>query len=1187
MRLKSLSIKGFKSFADPVKIDFDEGITCIVGPNGSGKSNVSDALRWVFGEQSARTLRGYKMEDVIFAGTEKRRKQGLAEVTVVIDNSDRMLDIEYNEVEITRRLFRSGESEHRINGNKCRLMDVRDLIVDTGVGVDGYSIIGQGKVEELVSNRNDGRRSMIEEAIGIVAYREKKGETLRKIEKASQNLERVNDILIDIEGRIGPLKIESEKAEKYNELSGLRKDIDMNLMLYEIRKSEGRHLKAEEDEGNIEKELNEKRACIDELKSSQKSRYEEMNELKVSLSDTKNSILEITQKISDIQKRNEIDDKERINLISRKEAVIADIERVKTDINELKDKDDNLAESISALGGKLASAKEELLKLDEKINKNTDESGACGIEQRLTELKTSREELSKKISRNEIDSEKYAAKINFLTDKKQSLEEALDKNTAYLEEEEKRRQESQRKRKELASTLDGLKVLETELLAGKQTLIEESKEAEEALEKAVAKEQSIGARIEAIEELEKRAKKDSASEVLFNAGIKGLKGEFRDYIGVKEDYITPIAAALKPYETAIVCDDSADAIDGIKWLSQNKAGRAAFITSKPTSGRNSHSFQDEDGFECTAKSVVNVEKSGYDNLLRLFERVYIFSNVKSAVKASSKLKAGEVIVTMDGTTVSPAGAMTGGSRDEIEKGAIARKNQISRLKAGLVDAIKDKGKSLMNKEAIAIKLNDLEDEILNAKNNKDDADRALKALDMDSDYRAKEEKRRREESENAKGELAAIMSDIENTKGIIEDAKKNMDDAKQKLVMVDVELSQMNVSMEEIMKMRREMEALKEGKKNEIASLETEVKSLHRERATMAMAIGKRDEEIAIKNENLKTIEQRLSEVSCDKNDDGELAKLNDEKAELYEKSAKISELEDELSKKNNEVQAEIEKNYASIMDLEKSKERLLSSKQRSTALIQSIKNRMYLDYDVPFATVKEREVKDVNYKDDRARLDELNRKIKQLEPVNMMAIDEYKKEGERYEFLSSQRDDITASIDDLKKVLKDVDNRIRDKFSEGFKVVQENFKKLFYEMFDGGKAELILADADDVLESNIDIIAEPPGKRFKNIGLLSGGEKTLTALCLMFSILMLKPSPFCILDEVEAALDDVNIERFVRQIKTFDNILFTIITHQKATMEKADSLYGVTMPERGISKVLSIRLSEASEYLDKENDNG
>ena len=487
MRLKSLSIKGFKSFADPVKIDFDEGITCIVGPNGSGKSNVSDALRWVFGEQSARTLRGYKMEDVIFAGTEKRRKQGLAEVTVVIDNSDRMLDIEYNEVEITRRLFRSGESEHRINGNKCRLMDVRDLIVDTGVGVDGYSIIGQGKVEELVSNRNDGRRSMIEEAIGIVAYREKKGETLRKIEKASQNLERVNDILIDIEGRIGPLKIESEKAEKYNELSGLRKDIDMNLMLYEIRKSEGRHLKAEEDEGNIEKELNEKRACIDELKSSQKSRYEEMNELKVSLSDTKNSILEITQKISDIQKRNEVDDKERINLISRKEAVIADIERVKTDINELKDKDDNLVESISALGGKLASAKEELLKLDEKINKNTDESGACGIEQRLTELKTSREELSKKISRNEIDSEKYAAKINFLTDKKQSLEEALDKNTAYLEEEEKRRQESQRKRKELASTLDGLKVLETELLAGKQTLIEESKEAEEALEKAVAK----------------------------------------------------------------------------------------------------------------------------------------------------------------------------------------------------------------------------------------------------------------------------------------------------------------------------------------------------------------------------------------------------------------------------------------------------------------------------------------------------------------------------------------------------------------------------------------------------------------------------------------------------------------------------------------------------------------------------
>lgn len=1187
MRLKSLSIKGFKSFADPVKIDFDEGITCIVGPNGSGKSNVSDALRWVFGEQSARTLRGYRMEDVIFAGTEKRRKQGLAEVTVVIDNSDRMLDIEYNEVEITRRLFRSGESEHRINGNKCRLMDVRDLIVDTGVGVDGYSIIGQGKVEELVSNKNDGRRSMIEEAIGIVAYREKKGETLRKIEKASQNLERVNDILIDIEGRIGPLKSESEKAEQYRELSNVRKEIDMKLMLYEIRRGENKYLKAVVDEENIEKELNEKKACIEELKNSSKRSYEEINELKAKLSETKNGILEITQKISDIQKRNEISDKERANLLSSKEAVMADIERIKSDIKELKGKEDDLAENIEVVNDKRNAAKEELLKLNEKTCKNVDEGGALDIERRLSELKTDRDELARKISGSEIDSEKYAAKVKFLSDKKQSIEEAIDRNEAYLKEEEKRRLESDEKRKELNSTFEKFKTLEMELEAGKQVLLAETQKAGEILDKAIAKEQSARARMEAIEELEKRAKNERATEVLFAAKIKGLKGEFRDYIGVNEDYITPIAAAFKPYETAIVCDDDSDAIDGISWLSEHKAGRATFITSKPSGKKNSHMLSNEDGFKCMAQSVVKIEKSGYDNLLRLFEGVYIFSDVRHALKAAERLEEGEIIVTMDGTTVLPAGTITGGSVGEIEKGAIARKSRLSSLRASLDKAIREKGESLMNKEALAIKLNDLEDELSKAKRGKDDTDRALKALDMDCEYRAKEEKRRMEERDEAKDELVTTMADMEKTEDLIKNAKKTMNKAKGELIMVEAELSKTSVSMEEIIKTRRETELLKEGKKNEIASLETEINSLNREKDMVSTAIRKRDEEIDLKDVNLKTIETELSKVSTDKKDDGELERLSSKKTELEAQSNEISEREDTISKKNNEVQAEIEKNYEMITELEKSNERLLSSKQRSTALIQSIKNRMYLDYDVPYASVKDNEIEEVNYREDRTRLDDLNRKIKSLEPVNMMAIDEYKKEGERYEFLSSQRNDITASIDDLKKVLKDVDRRIRDKFSEGFSVIQENFKKLFFEMFDGGKAELILADADDVLESNIDIIAEPPGKRLKNIGLLSGGEKTLTALCLMFSILMLKPSPFCILDEVEAALDDVNIERFIRQIKAFDNILFTIITHQKATMEKADSLYGVTMPERGISKVLSIRLSEADEYIDKENDNG
>lgn len=1186
--LKKLEAHGFKSFADKIEIDFRNGITGIVGPNGSGKSNVIDAVRWVLGEQSPKTLRGSRMEDIIFNGTSHRKPLGAAEVSLTFNNSEKFLSIDYSEVTITRRLYRSGESEYLINKTPCRLRDIRELLMDTGIGIDGYSLIGQGQIDSILSNKPDERRQIFEEAAGIVKFKSRKSEAEKKLNNTNQNLLRIEDILRELELRIEPLKKQSEKASSFLVLSEELKELELNLYLKEIEDVKLK-LGAEEEQFKIVKaQHSDYVSKKEDIASEQSKCQKKIEDLQNDIQNLRENYFEITNLIKELE-GDKVLYQEKIQNIDN------NISRIDSEILDLSTEDENINNQLV----KLTEEKENLDRLlaesnELLVNENTKfESNINFISNHQKEL----EDLKGKVIEvlNRISSSK--SEVNSINTMKENILNRIQKieyERTNLSENEKENSENLKMAAEEVNKIkDSLKQKTME----KEELIKQNNEVRnkyQSLLKVYEKEKNS---LRDMESQRRILDQMEQSFEGFNASVrktlqlckknkelgKGVHGVVAQLMSIPKEYEIAMEVSLGYSMQNIVCNDEGDAKRIIKYLKQNNLGRVTFF---PLSNVNTWRNNDDipqnvksfDGYIGVASSLITCSKE-YDNLFRyLLGRTLIVDNIDSAVKISKMIKKYK-IVTLDGDVINPGGTITGGSYKSKISNVFSRKRELNELKDKILELTDVTTKYANDLEGYKSKLENISEEL----NVNSLAIENIKLMLL--------------KKEN-------LLSNIENQGRSLSSSIKNLDEEINEL---ENELSDMDESIinkeSSIIELESENESLRDNirgiteiianKQEEMDSLKESVTSIKVKSASLKGKMENCQSEI----DRLKNTMQIWKNSRVDK--ENELVKLNAEKEE-YIKSLDniVISIND-----NNILSQQIDYNIKKFTDeksiwSEKNKEILEKNEAIDNALddlrdslhkIEVRKARLELQHDNHIKAIWEKyelgyiealdhktEVEDFNKASSRIKY--LNREIKKLGEVNLGSINEYKEVSERFTFLNSQKDDLIKAKESLNQVIRELEITMKKQFVKSFEEINENFSVIFNQLFNGGKAKLVLQDDGDVLEGNIDIVAQPPGKKLQNLSLLSGGERALTAIALLFSILRTKPTPFCILDEIEAALDDVNIFRFAEFLKEFTkNSQFIIITHRKGTMEIIDYLYGITMQEYGVSKVVSVKLSDVA----------
>lgn len=1176
MYFKKIEMHGFKSFAEPVTIEFDQGITCIVGPNGSGKSNISDAIRWVLGEQSPKMLRGGKMEEVIFSGTDSRKSRGMAEVTLVIDNENGNLPIDYKEVAITRRMFRSGESEYRINGNQCRLRDIRDLIMDTGIGVDGYSIIGQGKISDILSNKTESRREIFEEAAGIVTYRTKKAESERKLASTGANMERVNDIVGELESRIGGLREDSIKAKEYLKLRDRYKELEINITLKNIENLE---LKNE----YIKDDLSELTALTDEYDErkseleAELGEYSKRSETLESISaETREKLLAAIDDLNAAVNKEQLD-KERLISIDentdrlKNEIKLLTVKREREEKNR-RDYDGKKAE----IDGKLTDASCTLREKIAVYDSAADELAA--LMERADKYKNDIFELSSAINSGK-------AEINSL----RRLQETLEKREAALYSEKNAGEDSNKEtldslnrirneRNKLDEELEEIK----ERSAAERRLFTQEQEREKALSKEVEelriKLGQLSARMKTIEEMESNYEGyNYAVRHIMKSGLAGIHGVVAELIEVPKGYETAIETALGGALQNIVCADDSSAKAAIRSLKESRAGRMTFLPLSSIRGKavKNRRLEGEAGFMGFGPDCVKFDEKYSGIIDYLMGRVILVDNMDNAVRMS-KIVSDFRFVTLDGEVINARGAITGGRYKNKTANILDRKAEIVSLREEIALKTEEHGlkesKLQVLRENIAgfsvrmanfdERLRQKQQEILAKENEAKLSEAMLNDIKTGSDKLLKELENIHTEKETSERMIREITEKTEADHMAVKEAEKLADEQQ---TLYSVRKEAFDSISEEITAARIAVNSC-ESEKAHADSMAARIGAMIREIDT---DIASREEQLEdMRLERLRITEGNSDTESVVREKENEKQRLEDYLKEVAEEKAAVS---SNVAKLNSEKEAVSSK----LSGVQNQKYELEIKNAKNETQLDTYKNKLWEDFGVSYIQAMEFKsdefVMSMAVKENR----QIKNRIKELGEVNVGAIEEYETVKERYDFLVGQRADIQEAMDGLIKIINDMDKTIRIKFKESFDEIVINFEEKFKELFGGGHAELRLSDENDPLQSDIDIVAQPPGKKLQNINLLSGGEKTLTAIALMFAVLKAKPTPFCILDEVEAALDDANIDRFIDCLRKFTGIQFTLVTHQKATMEHADVLYGVTMPEKGVSKVLSLSMED------------
>ena len=1178
MYFKRLEMHGFKSFAEPVIIDFHEGITCIVGPNGSGKSNISDAVRWVLGEQSPKALRGGKMEEVIFNGTESRRPRGMAEVTLVIDNSTSILDIEYKEVAITRRMFRSGESEYLINDNPCRLKDIRELIMDTGIGVDGYSIIGQGKISDIVSNKPESRREIFEEAAGIVAYKTRKQETERKLIGTKNNLERIDDIVGEIEGRIGGLKEDSIKAKRYLELKEHYKDLEINIILRNI---ESTLHKNEEYSGDIS-ELGNKLDSINRQRKQADESFQELQKrngvLEELSSDLNRKLIENKDKMNSISSESRLNHEKLLHLRKEEERLSGEVSNFAGLIAAGEKELENLRTELTVIDENLADAEK---RLQEKIYLYDSVTGESSKFSNIIDdnnekiISLNSEAASKKSEVKSYKSYQYT-----LEDRKERLQTELEKLQENQAKSTSELDEKNREIERLQRLQNEIKEKRQSQLENRQKLEQEELYLRRKLEELKICQSRTETRLHTIEEMEQNFEGyNYAVKYIMRCGISGIEGVVGEMINVPEGYETAVETALGAAMQNIVVADDDCAKKAITALKVSQSGRLTFL---PVDSINSKkavldgSITSDHGFCGIGSELIDFEpryKKIFDYLLG---RVSIVKDLNSAILLSKRGSNGVRFVTIDGEVINSGGAITGGRYKNKSANLLERKNEISKLK------------NLLHSQEIGI------DETSKKLNEKKDALSEMIRI-------SKEDVERIRKCEIS---IARAKDGITYLENVIADIKLNAEKNEKEIIQIDRDLSEMSdvilkfgeesrAAQSEIEKIGKEMdEILQKHQKNKkaiefanqgITEARIDVNLWEEKRNNLNGNIEKNKE--AVERLRVRSEEQvdKLSDIREDKGkleqgtggSNMQLERLKVKLLELQEDIEKVSLEKSEVGVKLGELGNEITRTDRESNLYRDQKYQLEIKKAKNDTQLDNMKDKLWNEFEISYAQAGDLRKEEFAMSSAVKESREIRKELKEIGDVNVGAIEEYKQVSKRYEFLTEQREDILKAMEELEDLVNNLDKTIMRSFKENFNKVEENFENVFEELFGGGYAELRMENENNPLESGIEIVAQPPGKKLQNINLMSGGEKTMTAIALMFAVLKTKPTPFCILDEIEAALDDKNIDKFSHYLRKFAETQFALITHQKATMEHADVLYGITMPERGISKVLSLRMGD------------
>ncbi|MDD2216997.1 MAG: chromosome segregation protein SMC [Eubacteriales bacterium] len=1177
MHFKRIDMHGFKSFAEPVSIEFGKGITCIVGPNGSGKSNISDAIRWVLGEQSPKALRGGKMDEVIFAGTASRKSRGMAEVTIVIDNSDNFLPIEYNEVAITRRMYRSGESEYLINNNRCRLKDVRELIMDTGIGVDGYSLIGQGKIAEIVSNKPESRREIFEEAAGIVMYRTRKAEAEKKLASSNANLDRVNDILSEIENRIGTLKEDSLKAREFLELRETLKTLEINITLKNI---EALELKSE----YMKDDVSELAISIDDTKKEKESLEKELaesderlSEVETLIEENNGKLLSIISEINDAEGKIHVDKERLLSIEAGKERLtgeLASIEEKCTvegeSLSLLNEESADIDKKLGELNAELTDKIAEFNELSEVTGKETEKidsmkneiytlhskaiskrSEAVSIKNLVRSLEKRREEL-------------LAESENTKTEKKQveTAKSASEAERVSLIENRRALQEKQEK----------TFVEYQNLKAKRDALQKETTELNLAAER-------LESRIKTIQEMEDNYEGyNNAVKYIMKSGLAGVRGVAAELMKAPKGYEVAIETAMGAALQNIICTDEICAKKAISVLKENKAGRLTFLPMKSIKGGTYKEDRIEAmaGFLGYGTDCIEFDAQ-YTNVFRyILGRTVIVDNMDNAIRLAAASQKGLRVVTLQGEVINAGGAITGGRyrsdkgnllvrKAEIENLSeeLSRKKQDEKIKFAIVEQTKDR------LEEISLQLNSLQEEnrsieiaVLNSDNRIEIAVNVLKDLE---DSILKHER-----------ELKSIESEFEKSDEMTLALLNDADEAERTAIQFE---QRIEIATDTFRTQRTALDNISD----EMTKLKLSAASYTEQRAGIDNMIGRVRQSInelerskLDKTKEFDALAASGAEITGSHEGIGDILKKRQEDKKYIEYYAEELALEKRaLSQERTEKTAIKSECDAKLTGFQNSKYEIEIKQAKNETQLEHYKEKLWEEFEVTYVQAIEFRKKDFNMNASVRESRLIKGKIKELGEVNVGAIKEYASVSERYEFLTEQKKDILQASSSLKAIIEDMDKTIKMRFKENFDKVVVNFEQIFKSLFGGGTAQLTLEDESNPLETGIEIIAQPPGKKLQNINLMSGGEKTMTAIALMFAVLKTKPTPFCILDEVEAALDDANITRFAEYLKNFNDIQFALVTHQKATMEYADILYGVTMPEQGVSKIISLKMDD------------
>lgn len=1183
MQLKSIEIVGFKSFAEKTKIDFPDGMTGIVGPNGSGKSNIAESIRWVLGEQSAKTLRGSKMFDVIFSGSANRKSQSMAAVTLTLDNSDGYVKTPFSEIKVARKLFRNGDSAYFINEKECRLKDIVNMFMDSGIGQGSLSIISQGNVEAIFNSKPEDRRSIVENVAGVYKYKQQKLSAQHELDTTSENLDRVNDIIHELQQRMNPLEEQSSLAKDYldqkKQLDALEKSklmIDANRLETEIEGLKAKAKDLDDAKNNLTEQLRGQTQHKIDLQAQLESNNSEAEKLQ-------NRLLELSKQIERLKSEQQLSSQKQ-NFNSENIKRISDqIEAAEAEKQSQSQKFEQLVVDQNDIKQQLLASQSKIDDLNAKLpNKSSDEldKEIQATRDKYVELLQSKTELKNRINLQTRDSQQLDEQLKSQSTRISDLSKQIDERQSAIN---KDKQALNELKVQLDERTEQLKVLGTSY----QEVKEQTDQANQSWLAALRVAEEAKAKLQSLKNLH-----DSYRGFYFGVSnllkhrddFEGIYGTVSEFVKIDTEYIKAIDVAMGGQSQNVIVENNSVASKAIHFLTKNRLGRVTLLPLDTIKGRyiadaTLNKVKQADGFIGVASDLIAVDNKFLQVIKFILGTTIVARDLDSAIKISAMISHRNRVVTLDGQVVNPGGSLTGGASKKTSQSVLVQQTELEELEktvAQMNQKLESKEKELANLKAKNAKQLDQGNTLKNTQ----------QSLKQKFDIKSELIEQSQEGLDHLTRQLKTLKLAYNNAiKGNVSDEANGLSD---QLVEIENSLASAETKVADL------TEELKNAKAAE-ASFRSEQQSLHEQQVVLQQRQKQINKEVSLVKDSLNESKNQIIEYTKQQ------AKLKSESANQVSKADLVKQLS----------QSQLEEQQANT-DLEKLKAQIADSNQalaslnddiaenqinltnvnneikansdinsQDTQRLEKLKADLLDKYGVEAQSIEDFNNQEINISELISRIKMLQRGIAEIGPVNVSAIQEFNDVSERYKFLNEQRDDLVAAENKLQRTMKSMDDTISTKFAESFAEISKNFSKVFVDMFGGGEAKLVLVDPDDMLNTGIEIMVQPPGKTYRNLSLLSGGEKALTAITLLFAVIKVRPVPFCILDEAEAALDPFNADRFAQYLKRYgSDTQFIVITHRKETMIYADQLYGVTMQESGVSKVVTVNLDNVQEEV-------